>query len=918
MDKLHFSARKRITPTGPWVYLKRLLGIYPIAGDVPESRARIERPLAPEQARPERSFAALLPWQRFDPEYRQLVCADGKQRAVAIEITPTDVEARPDQELHDVADKISIALKTLPEHELPWIVQCYIQNESARSLSYRLHQYIHGHLRENTFSTHWLAVVEQHLAVLCRRRGIFVDGKTDLAWRARFRRVRVILYRERGARPAHPEELNAVAIRFSDALREAGILTRVLNGEQWREWLLPWLSGEGDMAYPWLAAHPYPVEEEMQDMLPPGFDLAELCLKGRSVRADFEANTWRFGRRLNRYITLQPVRIVPRPGHIMLEATSKAAMFDRLPEGAIVNMTFAVEPADLIERRLLGIVDAAIGESPESTLAKQQCQEALEWMARGRRLIGWSAGIYLNADSLPVLARQTTRAISAADAAGLSAIDPEDDLFRLDSYVRNLPMKFSPGYDAEHGQRARSMWHEHAARLLPFYGRGSGTGHMGCLLFNRVGEPLSFDPLNEQDRSKNAHLLLLGPTGSGKTAMLVKLLLQTVAVHRPRLFIVTALPTFGLLGDYFKKHGLSVNYVTINPGEDVSLPPFADIGLLHRQAPQAITPDDEEGYLERDILGEAEIAAKLMITGGDREEEKRFTRSHRTILRNAIMRAARGLAEPGAQALTEDIVRALNETAKNDCENQQQARIAQTMAKAMELYCSGIEGQLFNRPGRAWPDVDVTIVELGILARKGYEDKMAVAVTGLMARINSQVEQHQDSARHTIACFDEAHMQVQNPLVAPYMNSISAMWRTYGAWLWLSTQNLHQFPDESRQLLAQPEWWLCMSTDEDDVNQIARFKNLSAEQKALLKSAHKESGKYTEGVVMSKKLLALFRNVPPSIALSLGQTEKHEKARRRQLMRLHRCDALTAAELIAAEIDKQRGAFGGGQEAPTW
>lgn len=75
--------------------------------------------------------------------------------------------------------------------------------------------------------------------------------------------------------------------------------------------------------------------------------------------------------------------------------------------------------------------------------------------------------------------------------------------------------------------------------------------------------------------------------------------------------------------------------------------------------------------------------------------------------------------------------------AKNDCENQQQARIAQTMAKAMELYCSGIEGQLFNRPGRAWPDVDVTIVELGILARKGYEDKMAVAVTGLMARINS-------------------------------------------------------------------------------------------------------------------------------------------------------------------------------------
>ena len=910
MTKIEYSPRKKITPTGPDVLFKRIAGIYPLTGDVPESRDNIEKPIIPDdRPLPERSFAALLPWKRFDPEYKQLVCTDERQRGVALEIIPTDLEARPDKEIDDAAEKISIALKTIPEHSYPWVVQCYIQNESVHSLIYHLKQYINRHTKENDFSKAYIDAIKKHLGIISRDKGIFIDGKTDLPWRAKFRRIRVVLYRERGIKPAHPDELNSVALRFSEALKEAGVLTRVMSGEDIREWLLPWLSGEGNEAYSYLEEHPYPVEAEINGMLPPSFDLAEICLKGRSVRSDFEANTWRFGRQLNRYITLQPIRIVPRPGHLILERTnSKSAMIDKLPEGAVMNMTFSVEPRDLIEKRLLNIINASIGTSSESSLSKDQCNKALEWMAKDQRLISWSSGIYLNADNIHDLNKQTILAISSADAAGLNAIEPEDDLYRLDSYVRNLPMKYSSEYDIKNGQRSRSAWHEHVARLLPFYGRGSGTNNLGTLLYNRIGEPLSFDPLNENDRTKNAHLLLLGPTGSGKTAILNKLLMHTMAVHRPRLFIVTALPTFGLLAKHYEKHGLSVNYMTINPSEDVSLPPFADIGLLNMDR-QSVEHDDELDT-ERDVLGEAEISAKLMITGGDREEEKRFTRVHKTILRASIVNAAEKLKDrPGKQALTEDIITALIDYSENYCQNEEQKKIAQTVAKSMELYCDGFEGRLFNRPGEAWPDVDVTIVELGILARRGYGDKMAIAVTGLMSRINNIVEKKQNDKRYTIACFDEAHLQVQNPLVSPYMNSISAMWRTYGAWLWLATQNLHQFPDESKQLLAQPEWWICMSTDEDDVNQISRFKNLSDEQKALLKSARKESGKYTEGVVMSKKLLALFRNVPPSIVLSLGQTEKHEKAERARLMKLNNCDPLRAAEIVAEKIDEARSSF---------
>jgi hypothetical protein len=200
----------------------------------------------------------------------------------------------------------------------------------------------------------------------------------------------------------------------------------------------------------------------------------------------------------------------------------------------------------------------------------------------------------------------------------------------------------------------------------------------------------------------------------------------------------------------------------------------------------------------------------------------------------------------------------------------------------------------------------VTIVELGLFARKGYEDKLAIAMAGLMSKINNIVESNQFSGRHTVTVIDEAHILVKNPLIGPYLNSITAMWRTFGGWLWLATQNLSQFPDSARELLNQPEWWLMLNTDADEVSQIARFKELNEEEQGLLKSTRKESGKYTEGVVMCKSFKTLFRNVPPSLALALAQTEPDEKAHRRNMMTEHNITELQAARLIAGQIDEKR------------
>ena len=296
-----------------------------------------------------------------------------------------------------------------------------------------------------------------------------------------------------------------------------------------------------------------------------------------------------------------------------------------------------------------------------------------------------------------------------------------------------------------------------------------------------------------------------------------------------------------------------------------------------------------------------------MITGGEEREEHRMTRSDRRMIRAAIYEAAQTVKASGRrQVLTEDVEQALR---KQTRKAQRGIERAEEMADALALFCSpgSFEAHLFNRTGQAWPDQDVTIVDLGLLAREGYQDKLTVAYIGLMNTINNRVERLQSEGRQTLVITDEGHIITTNPLLAPYVIKITKMWRKLGAWFWIATQNLDDFPDASRRMLTMLEWWLCLVMPKDEIDQIARFRQLTEEQTALLLAARKSPGHYTEGVVLTDHLTALFRNVPPAIALALGMTEKEEKAQRADLMRQHHCTELEAALRVAEGISRKRG-----------
>ena len=866
------------------------------------------------------SFTDLLPWMEYLPEHRAFLLEDGRSVGMVMELQPLGCEGRPPAFLATLHEGLLGALGAVAELDpAPWVVQFYVQDEtSLEAFVETLHAYPAEGAAGTELTNRWLEVMSDHVRHVASPGGIFDDHVVSgTRWGGRMRRVRMVLYRrfKKETQPleATLEQLCDQAARIQASLESIGVRVTIADGRHVHDWLIRWFnpspaSGGGDPA----RLPPYPGDED----LPFGRDFSEMLVLSMP-ESDPEAGVWRFDGLPHSIVPMQALRRAPEIGVFTAERRAGEqvySLFDRLPPGTTMVLTLVCKPQDILRQHVASIKRASVGDAAESVLARENAEAVEIAMAQGDRLIPSVLAFYIQARDEQELRRRRNELSSQLLHAGIQTVERESDLLPLDAWIRNLPMNHDPALDKAN-RRSRMLFASHAAAMLPLYGRSRGTGHPGFVFWNRGGEPLVFDPLNKLDRAKNGHMLIIGPTGAGKSVALSCLILQVLAMWRPRIFIIEAGNSFGLLCDYLASQGLSVHKVAMTPTSDVSLPPFAGaLSLLDRKETETASPEDElENDGEdptgetRDLLGEMELAARIMITGGDEREDARMSRADRMIIRRAILEAAERVREAGGdQVISEDVARALRAIASDPELDERRRQRAVDMADAMSLFCSGLAGHFFNRPGVRWPDVDVTHLEMGILQREGYEDQLTVAYTALMNHINGVVEARQHERRPTIVITDEGHIITTNPLLAPYVVKITKMWRKYGAWYWIATQNLEDFPDASRRMLNMLEWWLCLVMPKEEVDQIARFRQLTEEQRQLLLSARKEPGKYTEGVVLTDTMAALFRNVPPSLALALAQTEQHEKAARAALMKEHDCTEVEAAMMIAEQIEKRR------------
>ena len=879
------------------------------------------------------SFTDLLPWVEYLPESRAFVLEDGVSLGALFDIEPVGCEARTSEFMTQLRDALQTAVgESVPElDDSPWVLQLYVQDEpSLTDFEQICRNYARPEAIDTDFTRQYYTGLSDHLKAIAQPGGLYEDTRvTGARWQGHCRRVRAVLYRRLNPQRKAPsanaveEALNDVAIKWVASLASAGVKASRGTGKDFYQWMLRWfnpdpavLAGKRDRLF---ELAPYPGDEH----LPYGYDFAEQ-LTLSLPQSDQATATWLFDQRPHTVVTVQSLRRAPEIGHFTAERQAGDqlfALFDRLPEHSIMALTITLKPQDITRNQVAQIKQAAVGDSAEALITREDAQRVEREMALGNKLYPLSMAFYLRGDDQKTLRMNVNRLNALLLPNGLQPITQEADLLALDSYIRNLPMAYDAALDRSR-RRSKLVFSRHIANVLPFYGRSRGTGHPGLVFYNRGAEPLVFDPLNADDRKKNAHMLILGPTGAGKSALLVYLLQQMMAVHRPRIFIIEAGASFSLLGQHFQAHGLSVNQITLNPNVDVSLPPFADAlrlldtpELLNEAATPDVSLDDrlgddeesDDGLGARDILGEMEIAARIMITGGDEREDARMTRADRLLIRKAIFLAANRVQENnGTQVMTEDVVNAFQIYGRDVELPEHRRNRAIEMGDGMALFCSGLAGHFFNRPGKPWPVADVTILEMGLLAREGYEDQLTVAYLSMMSHINDRVERYQQDHRQTLVVTDEGHIITTHPLLARYVVKITKMWRKLGAWFWIATQNLEDFPDASRKMLNMMEWWLCLVMPKEEVEQIARFKDLTAEQRQLLLSARKEPGKYVEGVVLADKVEALFRNVPPPLSLALAMTEKHEKAERAAIMKENNCSELEAVTIVAKRISEKR------------
>ncbi|MGI9449111.1 MAG: conjugative transfer ATPase [Geminicoccaceae bacterium] len=869
------------------------------------------------------TFTDYLPWMEYDPLAKTFLLEDGRSVGAVYEIDPVGTEGRSEDYKETLRQQtVNLIADTIPEIDPnPWVLQAFVSDEfHLDDTAQAIADYGEGHGVVDSFARSYRQLATRQLTRVCKEGGLFKEEGSDTPWRGRRRRVRLVLYRRHGrsssmADVSPDDELNDLCAKMELALCGAGLRFKRYRGRDFYRWMLTWLNpkpacAEGDPGR-LLDQAPYPGDEN----LPFGRDFSEmLCLSPPTV--DPAQGIVFLDGLPHQVVTTQGIRTTPNLGHFTGEQRRSDLVYclmDQMPENTILTMTIVFQPQDLVTEHVGRIQDASVGKQTGAMLAAEEAADVKIKMGHGDKLYPAELTFFVRGQDTADLRRQRNRVVAQLVANGIQPINHDQEQLLLDRWFGNLPMAFRAEL-CEKNRRSRFMFSSHLAAMLPVYGRSRGTGSPGLLFFNRGAEPLLFDPLNPSDRKKNGHSLILGPTGAGKSALLVYLIMQMMAAYRPRIYLVEVGNSFGLLADHFERHGLKVNQMHLNMGADISLPPFAAaLDLLDRGADPELTEhpsprqDDEHEELDRDILGEMEITAELMITGGDEREVAKFARSDRLVIRTAIVDAAKAVADKGRDTVQpSDVVAAMRTLAADAGLTDQRRDRIREMADSMDLITEpkSLGGQLFNRPGKPWPEADVTLVDLATLAREGYESELAITYVSLMNHINHVVERHQHERRQTLVITDEGHIITTNPLLSRYVVKITKMWRKLGAWYWLATQNLEDFPAGAKRMLNMMEWWLCLVMPKEEVDNVARFRELGEETKRLLLDARKEPGRYVEGVVLSDQMATIFRNVPPPLCLTLAMTEKHEKAKRAELMKRHGfATELDAAYLMADQIE---------------
>ena len=915
------------------------------------------------------SFSEMLGFDEWSEKEKCFLLQDGRSLARIFEIRDVATDSRPTEMIQEFHEKITQALSQIipTEKENPWVLQIFTQEEASLDpLMQRLREYVPESQRDDSLAQDYLTLMEDHLHYVAKKEGMFKDPLSNVAFRGKTKRIRLVLYRrfsntKKGVPSLNENlnQLNRISEQFISRLQTLGVLVRTLSGKHCYEWFVRWFNPKpnrfnGDVNQ-LLKQFPYPKESEK----PFGWNLGENIFYNEPKST---ATAWQFDGVHHKVMCLHRLDRAPEIGVITKERQQSSnycyALLDKLPEGSIFSTHLVFEDNETIEKHLTMIEKSALGFDREPQLIKNEIEEARYHIKNGNRLFRVVHAIYYSSQTLEEMPAIENQIINELNQVNLSAILPEYEKNPLDMYVRFLPLNFDYQFEKTRVFRSTYQYATDVAAILPFYGRSRGDGlHPLFTFFNRGGEGFIFDPYHKDFKMANSHMFVVGGTGAGKSVFINTIVLPLLAIKNARVFIIEAGGSFNLLTEYIRSHGKKVLQMTFNRQDPIPINPFSesysaleqilieeallkaqrsvnencliDVINKHTDKIQKALSDDaiqatpdlidssipieeeknnkEDKEEDRDILSEMVMALRNMITGGIPQEEARFTLADLNLVTETLVEAIKHCKEQNVpQVLIQHIVEYFEEKSKN-IKGEHLARRLDEMARTMKSFTTmPTKSRFFNRPSEALDDADYMHINLGFLQDTNDPNNMvmmSLLMISLLSKILAIADKNQRSTRPTILIIDEAHIPMKNPLVCAFIVLMSKVARKIGLWLIPVTQNVKDFDgNDAKKVLAMMETWLCLALSPDEVDNVENLRQLTAEQRSLILNIKKYAGLYSEGVLLSSKYQGLFRNIPPRFALAMAMTEQSEKAERQEIMDEHHISEFEAAKIMGEKL----------------
>lgn len=873
----------------------------------------------------------------FCKEKNIFLLSDGLSLGSGFELGDISAEAASSTYIDGLFERIKETFSyVVPLYqENPWVMQIYVQDEfSLMPAFYHIEKAVHPSVKDSPFTKDYLARLKDLMLKMTRKQGLFTDPKTDMPFRGRRRRIRVLFYRlyEKGDRPAredaiseHEEVLNQVATK----LRGPGLTLKRLTGKSYYQWWTKWFhpnpeETDGNMDA-FLAKRPW---KEVSAVA--GFNFLSAVLG--NIESDDKG--FSFDGLKHRIMYVDGLKAPPKTGLISREMPRDNpkhayALLDKMPEGAMYTISVIFSDDSAINAHLQKIEKGVLGTSTLPAEVRDDIRIARNELAYGNRLYWVNQAVMYRGESEEDLKEIEKGLKNLFLDAKMPLMDVKNDLHPLNSYLNALPFNYSPLFARKSLCLERLLFASELAALLPVYGRFKGVPQMPCFVFfNRLGEPVLFDVLNPDFITQNSHLALFASSGGGKSVLTGWLVMALMAMKNSRIVLFEMGNSFDRILEHSKVFGKKTKTLMLSKekGKAVPLNPFCDayraiteIGAsldeeqalviaekLRMLVTEPALENDKEDLREegRSWLPELTLALRTMLTEANEEEEKVFSLADESMIIQVLSDAILTSFKKGIpQMLTEHVVEAFKRRMDAEENFRKKERLTDFHDRLLNYVINPAKSAFFNVATEPLEDFD--IFHIDISAIKENKGELSLVMASLLPKIMALAEATQNEERSTFLIIDESHIQFRIPVIVLICLLLAKVARKLGLWLVPVTQNIGDLSsEEARKILSLIETWIVMGFNEQEVSDLQKFKNLTEETLTLIRGIDSVKGLFAEAVLLGSRHQGRFRVIPTRYLLALLMTEKYEKAERALLEKEH--GILKAAEIMAERLENKK------------